>query len=717
MSKIAVLAEKPSVGKELARVLNCRQNKKSYFEGEKYLVTWAFGHLVTLANPEDYDDKYVNWDLASLPIIPERMKLIVIKKTGRHFAEVRKILKRSDISEIIIATDAGREGELVARWIIEKADVHKPLKRLWISSQTDKAIKDGFNHLQPGTDYDNLYQAAICRAEADWIVGFNVSRALTCKYNAQLSAGRVQSATLAMIVKREEEIKSFVPKTYYIVEADCGNMLLSWHDNKGNERIFSEEKLKKLLDNLKDKNAVVAEVTQEKKYKSAPALYDLTELQRDANKLFGFSAKKTLSIMQRLYENHKVLTYPRTDSRYLTDDIVPTLPERLRTLLNGSYKSFVQKILQNKIMPNKNFVNNSKVSDHHAIIPTEERPNLLKFTNEEFKIYDLVVKRFLSVLLPPFVYLQTRVTVKIGEEAFKAQGKVIQASGWHELIKPGDEEINQNLPVLKAGMQLKVKKISSKEKLTAPPARFNEGTLLSAMEKPYKYIAVKDDDAKILGETGGIGTVATRADIIEKLYNMYYIEQKGQEIIPTAKGKQLIDLVPEKLKSPILTAEWERKLEHISKGKLKSRVFLDTMKDYTRSLIQEIKASKDKFVHDNITRTRCPQCGDFLLKVKNQKGERLICQNRECGYKENIAVNSNARCPECHKKMKIYGQGEKKIFICSCGYREKLAAFQQRKKDNSSKMQKREISNYLKNQDSFKNNAFADAWAKLNSDK
>jgi len=563
MSKTVVLAEKPSVGREIARVLKCTKSGNGYIEGPKYIVTWALGHLVTLADPEVYDDKYKSWRLEDLPMLPKPLKLVTIKQSGKQFNAVKEQLNRKDVDEIVIATDAGREGELVARWIIEKARVKKPMKRLWISSQTDKAILDGFRNLKPSAQYENLYRAAQCRAEADWVVGLNVTRALTCKYNAQLTAGRVQSATLAMIVSREEEIRTFVPKDYFVINAKAKGFNLQYRDKNNNSNIFEVDKVNKILSAVRGKEANIVEVTESYKKQYSPALYDLTELQRDANRIYGYSAKQTLSIMQRLYENYKVLTYPRTDSRYLSTDIVATLPDRLRAIAVGSYSAVANEILKGKITGHKGFVDNSKVSDHHAIIPTEEKGKLALLSSEERHIYDLVVKRFLAVMLPPYEYLQTTIKADINGETFVAKGNVIKAKGWKKvydkeatLAEDEDDKDSQTLPVVKKGDKLNVMSIDSEKHKTKPPARFNEGTLLSAMEKPQKYVSLDKVHAKTLGETGGIGTVATRADIIEKLFNMFYIEKNGKDIIPTSKGKQVIDLVPSELKSPLLTAEW-----------------------------------------------------------------------------------------------------------------------------------------------------------------
>jgi DNA topoisomerase-3 len=735
MGKVVVLAEKPSVGRDLAKVLKCNQKGNGCLIGSRYIVTWALGHLVTLANPEVYNDKYKAWRIEDLPMLPKKMRLVVIKKTSKQFSAVKKIMQRSDVDELIIATDAGREGELVARWIIEKAGFKKPIKRLWISSQTDKAIKDGFNNLKHGKEYENLYKSAVCRAEADWVVGLNVTRALTCKYNAQLSAGRVQTPTLAMIVQREEEIKNFVPKDYYSITGSSNGFNLQWQDSKGGQtRTFSKDKAEKIASKVNGKSGEIIEVKKIAKKKYAPLLYDLTELQRDANKRFGYSAKQTLSIMQRLYENHKLLTYPRTDSRYITTDIVATLPERLKSISVGPYTKAAAYVLKSKIRANKGFVDNSKVSDHHAIIPTEQRVSIGALSNEEKNIYDLVVRRFLSVLYPPFEYEQTTVKALVNGETFMAKGKIVKSKGWKavydrdEFLDEDDYSANnenedtikdQSLPVLNKGDKIKLIGVKTVKGQTKPPARFNEATLLSAMENPQKYMQTSNKALmKTIGETGGLGTVATRADIIEKLFNTFYIEKKGRDIIPTSKGKQLVDLVPTDLKSPILTAKWEQQLSQISKGKLNNNKFIGDMRKYASKLVSDVIASTESYKHDNMTRARCPECGKYLLEVNGKKGKMLVCQDRECGYRKGIAKITNARCPECHKKLELRGQGEGQVFVCStCGYREKLSAFNKRKKEQGDKVNKREVAKYLKKQKKENegpvNSALADALAKL----
>lgn len=440
MGKTLVLAEKPSVGRDIAKVLNCNQNKGSYIEGNKYIITWALGHLVGLQDPEGYDNKYKTWSMETLPMLPKYMKLTILKKTSKQFHEVKKVMTRGDIDEIVIATDAGREGELVARWIIEKVGCKKPIKRLWISSQTNKAILDGFKNLKPGKAYENLYKAAVCRAEADWFVGLNVTRALTCKYNAQLSAGRVQSPTLAMIVQREEEIKNFKPKEYNTINVKTDKCKFTWVNKDNNGRIFDLEFSKKVEAKLKDADVNIVNVNSKDKKVYPKPLYDLTELQRDCNRLWGFSAKQTLNVMQRLYENYKVLTYPRTDSRYITTDIVGTLKDRIKAVGIGEYRGICENLLKKDIKGNKSFVDNSKVSDHHAIIPTEERGNLALLSSEERKVYELVVKRFLSHLMSAYVYVETTLEGEANGERLLAKGKVEKDKGWKRLYDKVDED-------------------------------------------------------------------------------------------------------------------------------------------------------------------------------------------------------------------------------------------------------------------------------------
>ena len=723
--KSLVIAEKPSVGRDIAKVLKCSKNINGAFEGDRYIVTWGLGHLVTLADPEVYDVKYKEWKMEYLPMLPKKFELVVMKQTNKQYHVVKTQIHRNDVTAIIIATDAGREGELVARWILEKANNKKPLKRLWISSVTDKAIREGFAHLKDGKEYENLYQAAVARAESDWIVGMNATRALTCKYNASLSCGRVQTPTLAMIAKREDEIRRFTPVPYYGMIGRVNGMTITWTDQKTHgHSIFDKSRMEELLRAVKGKSGVVTEVNSTMKKTFSPGLYDLTELQRDANIRYDLSAKDTLNIMQRLYENHKVLTYPRTDSRYLSTDIVGTLKERLEAISIGPYKKFAAALARKPIVANSSYVDNQKVSDHHAIIPTEQYVQLENMSSEERKIYDLVVKRFLAVLSPPCEYEEVTIKVQVEKEEFTAKGKIIKALGYKEIHEnsPEDEMDNARLPQIKKNDVLKNIEFTMTEGKTKPPAPFNEATLLSAMENPVNFMEQKEKELiKTLGETGGLGTVATRADIIEKLFNSFLMEKRGKDIFITSKGKQLLELVPEDLKKPELTAQLEMKLSKIAKGNLKKQELMNEMLSYTKELVEEIKGSEGKFRHDNLTNTKCPACGKKMLLVSNKNSKMLVCQDRECGQRETIGRTSNARCPVCHKKMELTGKGEAQLFTCACGYKEKLSAFQERRKKEGAGVSKKDVANYMKQMQKEENEplntAFADAFAKIKLEK
>lgn len=741
--KHLVIAEKPSVARDIARVLHCGQKSGSYMEGKDYIVTWALGHLVTLADPEEYGEKYKTWSMDTLPIIPERWKLSVIRQTSKQYHAVKDLLFRRDVSDVVIATDAGREGELVARWILEKSGCRKPLKRLWISSVTDKAIREGFAHLKPGKDYENLYHAAVARAEADWVVGINATRALTCKYNAQLSCGRVQTPTLAMVAAREDDIRGFTPKPYYGLRASAGGISFVWTDAASKSaRTFDRDRIDSIYRNA-GKNLVVTEARRKPKKSWAPALYDLTALQSEANRRYGFSAKETLNIMQRLYENHKVLTYPRTDSRYITTDIVSTLKERLEACASGPYRKTAALLAKGEIRPSKSFVNNEKVSDHHAIIPTEEYVRLENMSSDERKIYDMVVRRFLAVLSAPCESEEISVSGLIGKERFSAKGSIVKKPGWRQVYGSDWEELDDedsdfsvqpensapgsghgSIPAgldassLRPGMTLPVTELSVTKGMTAPPAYFTEGTLISAMENPVRYLKNKDKTiVRTLGETGGLGTVATRADIIEKLFNSFLMEKKGNEIHITSKGKQLLALVPPDLKSPELTAQWELRLLAISRGKASEQKFMNEIQDYTKRLMLEIKNADGAFRHDNLTRHKCPQCGRLMLDVNGKHGRMLVCQDRECGYRETVSRHTNARCPVCHKKMELTGKGDAQRFVCSCGHKEKLSSFQERKKKEGKGANKRDVAAYMRKQakeaEAPLNNAFAEAFKDL----
>lgn len=706
MGKTLVIAEKPSVGRDIGRVLKCGKKIDGALEGSQYIVTWGLGHLVTLADPEHYDKKYKDWKMEDLPMLPEKMDIEVIKQTGKQYQAVKRQIYRKDVSDIVIATDAGREGELVARWILKKADNHKPCKRLWISSVTDKAIRQGFEHLKNAKEYDNLYHAAVCRAEADWLVGLNATRALTCKYNAQLSCGRVQTPTLAMIAKREEEIRKFVPKPYYGLQLQAEGVVFTWKDEKsGSYRSFQKERIANIQKKLSGKKLQIIKADTKVKKQGAPQLYDLTQLQREANQKFGFSAKETLNIMQRLYENHKVLTYPRTDSRYLTADVMGTIKERLQAINAGVYREFAAPLIRRELPKKPAFVNDAKVSDHHAIIPTEQAPNYIHMSNEERKIYDMVVRRFLAVMYPAYEYEESVLTGEVAGEHFYARGTRPLHMGWKAVYEnqsedEEEEELKrQNLPVMQKGQEFSISNIRLTEGKTKPPARFTEGTLIAAMENPVRYMESGNKEmAKTLGETGGLGTVATRADIIEKLFSSFLLEKKGEDIYTTAKARQLLELVPEDLRKPELTAQWEMKLSKIAEGKLSDQKFMTEIRTYSMDLVKEIKTAEGTFRHDNMTNKLCPNCGKRLLAVNGKNSRMLVCQDRECGYRQTIAKTTNARCPQCHKRMELIGSGENASFVCKCGYKERLSKFQERRKKEGAGVSKRDVQNYLKKQ-------------------
>ncbi|MDR0532015.1 MAG: DNA topoisomerase III [Oscillospiraceae bacterium] len=723
-NKTLVLAEKPSVAREIARVLGCRQSGPGCLMGGSYIVTWALGHLVTLADPETYGETYKQWRLEDLPMLPKNMQLVVIKETGKQFSAVSALLRRADVGDVVIATDAGREGELVARWILQKAGCKKPLRRLWISSQTDRAIRDGFANLRPGREYENLFHAARARAEADWLVGLNITRALTCKHGAQLSAGRVQTPTLTLICRREEEILRFHPKEYFTVRAQFEGFDALYQDKQKQSRFFEPAAAEAVAKACEGKGATVAELKREYKHQAPPAAYDLTELQRDANKTYGLSAKQTLDATQRLYEIHKIVTYPRTDSRYIPEDVVPTLPERLRAIAFGSYAETARALLRQKLST-RYLVNNAKVTDHHAILPTEEHPDVVRLSRAEAQVYDLIVRRFLAVLSAPHEYDDVRVRLQIGQHSFFARGKSVRQPGWKAVYGNWDddgdraEEETQSLPALRQGQSLRANALRLQSGKTKPPARYTEATLLSAMEHPVEEAGIRRQETggeqeigireQGIGETGrtpltpnpsalppSLGTPATRADIIEKLFDSFYMERRGKEIVPTSKGRQLVKIAPPSLTSAALTAQWEQRLANIANGRERAETFLEEMRRYAAALVSEAIASDAKYVHDNATREICPDCGKFLLDVTGKKGRMLVCPDRDCGYRKNVSMITNARCPECHKKLELRGEGDKKSFYCTCGYREKASAFEERKQ--SAGANKRETQRFLESQ-------------------
>jgi len=668
--KSLVLAEKPSVAREIARVLGCNDSKKGYIEGPKYVVTWALGHLIELKTPEDYDNRYKTWKLEDLPIIPKEMKLKVIGKTSPQFRTVADLAKRKDINELIIATDAGREGELVARWIMEKVRWNKPFKRLWISSQTDQAIRQGFQNLKPGKEFDRLYESAVCRSEADWLIGLNVTRAMTTKYEEPLSAGRVQTPTLAMILQRDKEIEKFVPSEYWTLSANLGKFGAMWERNQ-EKRLFNKEEAERLEKKVANQQAKVVKVNRKIAKEAQPLPYDLNELQRDANKRYGFSAKKTLSVLQKLYEQHKLVTYPRTDSRYLTTDMVDTMKERLQSIV-GSYKEEVRPILQNATLP-KRVVNNEKVSDHHAIIVTDQPLFLRDLSQDERKLYDLIAKRFIALFYPAYQYEGIRMELDLNGERFVAKGNRVIDLGFKKVIGKDGEEKESTLPSVEEGQMLSVQDLQLKSAFTEPPQRYTEADLLGKMEKH------------------NLGTPATRADIIEKLLHGESIERQNNRLFPTKKGKQLIDLVADELTSPELTAKWERDLEAIAKGKGNAREFLANIRKQTEKLVSEVKMSSKEYRPHNLTGSKCPDCGEFLKEKKTKQGRMLICSSRDCSYKRAKDPKlSNRRCPQCHKRMEIHNGKAGTYFQC------RMCQVVEKAEDKKKKVTKREERQLMK---------------------
>jgi DNA topoisomerase III len=681
--KSLVLAEKPSVARELARVLGCNKTHKSYFEGNQYIVTWALGHLIELKMPENYDPKYKVWKLEELPIIPDKMGLKVIKQTSHQFKAIEHLAERKDVGEFIIATDAGREGELVARWILQRINWKKSIKRLWISSQTDRAIKDGFKNLKPGKQFEDLYESAVCRAEADWLIGLNVSRALTTKFKDPLSAGRVQTPTLAMVLEREDEINKFVPKEYWTIQAKVGSLNAEW-EHKGEKRIFSKEKAEQIQKKLSNKKAVLKSLDRKQKSEPQPLPYDLTELQRDANKRFGFSAKKTSNVLQGLYEQHKLVTYPRTDSRYLTTDMEATMADRLQGIMSGYRDEAKPALAQKGKVQARRVFNNEKVTDHHAIIPTEERLHLADLSPDERKLYDLIVRRFLALFYPAYQYEVIHANFDVEGESLSARETNILELGFKKVLgKEDDEAGTQSLGHLEKGKSYSVGQVSMNKKMTEPPLRLSESDILAKMEK------------------FGLGTPATRAEIIERIISSEVVERQNGRLYSTKKGKQLLELVNDELTSPELTAKWEKELEEIARGKGDPKAFKKRIREQTARLVSEIKTSDKTYRAHNLTGSKCPECGEFMKERKTKDGRILVCSSPECNFRKYKDPKlSQRRCPQCHKRMEIHNGKAGAYFQCRrCNVVEKA---EDKKKKGVSKREERKLKEkYSPSQENF----------------
>lgn len=568
-----VVAEKPSVARDIARVLGAKTRGESCLVGAGYTVTWALGHLVTLKEPQELDERYARWRAEDLPILPERMETKVIKKTKSQFAAVKKLMNDRETGEIICATDSGREGELIFRYIYEQAGCQKPVMRLWISSMTDEAIRAGFESLMPAAAYDALYHSARCRADADWLIGMNATRAYTLRYGVLLSVGRVQTPTLSMLVRRRREIDTFVPKTFYTVRASFGDYEGTYIDEKGEKRIDSAQAARAIAERVRGKSARVESATREHKVERPPLLYDLTTLQREANAQFGFTAKKTLATAQKLYEQHKLLTYPRTDSRYLSRDMLGKVKTTLERY-DGELAAIGRQALHFGVNLTPRVFDDAKLTDHHAIIPTGKRAEGLSLTADERKLYELVARRLAAAFYPHYEYDALRAVTAVataeGQDRFLSTGKAVVQMGWREIVrfdapkrrKREDEE--QSLPPLAPGDMRDCRSAEAKEEQTKPPKEHTDASLLSEMEHAGRQI--EDEELREEMRDCALGTPATRAAIIERLIEVGYVRRSGKNLLATPKGMRLIEAVPPEIASPETTGRWERALSQIARG-------------------------------------------------------------------------------------------------------------------------------------------------------
>lgn len=593
---IVVVAEKPSVGRDIARVLKCTERGEGFLKGETYLVTWAVGHLVTLCEPDEIDEKYKKWRMEDLPILPDVIPTKVISKTKSQFNIVKKLINAPETERLICATDAGREGELIFRLIYEQAKCKKPVDRLWISSMTDEAIREGFAALKPAAEYDGLYKSAQCRSQADWLVGMNASRAFTLRFDALLSIGRVQTPTLAILVKRYHEIQNFKPEEYYTVTADFGDYTGQWFDDRAEDdkkaaRIPIKEKAEEIAKAVKGKAARVQSVEAEAKKDWPPQLYDLTSLQREANRKLGFTADKTLKTAQELYEKWKAVTYPRTDSRYLPLDMIPRTKQTLQKL-PGEYKPFVENIPwkeDGKLPFSKRIFDNAKVSDHHAIIPTPQTAPLDKLPPDAKKLFDMIARRTIAVFYPAHEYDAIKVVTACQGHSFKSTGRVVKVNGWKD-VYPAEDKEEDALPALHEGDGRTVFKTSVKKEATKPPAPHTDASLLAAMENAGREL----DDEKLREQMkgSGLGTPATRAAIIERLLQVGYAARRGRALNATEKGVALIAIAPEEIASPETTGKWELALDEIAKNKRETARFMQGIRSMTTFLIDYARNTK-----------------------------------------------------------------------------------------------------------------------------
>ena len=635
-----VIAEKPSVGRDIARVIGAGERGEGCLKGNGYVVSWAIGHLVTLKEPDEIDEKYKRWRAEDLPILPERMETKVISKTRSQFSILKKLMNDGDIADIVCATDSGREGELIFRYIYEQARCKKPVKRLWISSMTEEAIRAGFETLKPSREYDNLYRSARCRAEADWLIGMNATRAFTIHYNVILSIGRVQTPTLSMLVRRRREIDSFVPETYYTVKADFGGYEGTYVDAEGNKQVREKEKAEKIAGDVRGKPAEVTDVQAEKKTEKPPLLYDLTTLQREANSRFGYSAKKTLQIAQDLYEKHKLLTYPRTDSRYLSHDMIGKVKETLGKY-DGNLKAIGEKALEYGVTARPRVFDDAKLTDHHAIIPTGKAASRVNLTTDERNVYDMVATRLCAVFYPDYIYEAQKVTTRCENYDFLSQGRRVLQLGFKELNpvqqkkgRKGTESVDdKELPPLSRGDARTCTKAEVKEESTKPPKEHNDASLLAEMEHAGRKI--EDENLREQMKDCGLGTPATRAAIIERLIEVGYVRRVKRNLIATEKGVKLIEAVPGEMASPEITGRWEQILAEIARGADREQEFRQGISEMAGKLVRDARTAPDVHFEPEERRkgSRTKQKMPSSLGIKCPLcGQGEVAENRAAFY-------------------------------------------------------------------------------------
>jgi DNA topoisomerase-3 len=675
--KTLVIAEKPSVARDLADALpGTFENHDSYLESDDTVITFAVGHLVELIDPEDYDERFKKWRMADLPIVPEEFKLRPRdKKAEKQLKVIHKLLQRDDVERVVNACDAGREGELIFAYIYETSGVDKPVERLWISSMTKTAIKDGFEKLRPGEQLRQLEAAARSRSEADWLVGMNATRAATIRGRAWVggvvSLGRVQTPTLALLVKREREIQAFVPEPYWLVHAQFDPRYEGLWFEGDETRLKEAKRADEIAAKVSGKHGTVESVERKEQSERAPLLYDLTSLQRDANRRFGFSARRTLQAAQSLYEDKKALTYPRTNSRWLSGDLVPQLKPTAATLQPiGEYATAARYVLDLQQLPLARVVNDSKVSDHHAIIPTDVEHDVSRFSPDERRIFDLVARRFLAVFHPPARYARTTIVTLVEEERFRSRGKVTLEAGWrgvYGLVSEADqaaarqdeegENESAELPPLEQGQTVRCAKAEVEAKETKPPPRYTEATLLSAMETAGKLI--DDEELREAMKESGLGTPATRAETIETLIRREYIERGGKDLMPTPKGLQVITMLEEHpLTSPELTGSWEKRLTDIEHGEDDRSKFIGDIAEFTRATVEKIaELDKEKLRPERVELGLCPRCGAETGEIIRENSKAYGCtswKSREepgCGFVIWKRVAGRTLTPELARQL------------------------------------------------------------------